>query len=69
MVMVPVLVKEGVVPDWLTVRLPPLTLMVPLLTWSAEAWLRVRSGLDGEGALVVQLGRQEAGKPPCRPAR
>src|SRR5439155_14299298 len=40
---VPVLVKEGVVPDWLRVRLALETLMVPALVWAAEAPLMVRS--------------------------
>ena len=29
--MTPVVLKVGVVPDWITVRLPPVILIVPLL--------------------------------------
>jgi hypothetical protein len=39
---VPVVVKVGVVPGWLTVRLPPTRLMVPLLRWAAELLARVK---------------------------
>ena len=49
MVMAPVLVKLGLVPDWLTVRSPPLTLMVPSLVCWAEAALRT------SGPLVVSV--------------
>src|SRR5687767_6781642 len=38
----PVLVKLGVVPDWVTVRLPPLREIEPLLRWSEEPRLTVR---------------------------
>ena len=38
----PVLVKLGVVPDWLTVRFPPINSMVPLFRCPAEALAMVR---------------------------
>src|SRR5262249_4274511 len=41
-VMVPALVKLGLVPDWMTLRSPPLRLMVPLLLCAAEAGLTVK---------------------------
>jgi hypothetical protein len=40
-VMVPVLVKLGAVLDWDSVRSPPVTSMVPLLAWCADAALIV----------------------------
>lgn len=42
--MVPVLVKEGLVPDWLMVK-PALTVMVPSLLSCAEALAMVRGWL------------------------
>ena len=38
---VPELLKLGVVPDWLMVRLPPTSAMVPVLAWWAEGLARV----------------------------